>query len=178
MRMLSVVLMALSLGAVSPGASAQAIYKHVDKDGKVYYSDKPPAKDDGGKKLDVDSNRNVVPALVSKPSEKGGNADKERIDRRIEKQNNLLADLDAAKEQLAAAKEALAAGMEPQEDEWDTVQGVKTAGRGGKPAVVGAPRRIPNELYHERIKGLEEGVKKAEANLAKAEQAYRRGVPN
>lgn len=186
MRMLSAFAISIVLAAFSLGASAQAVYKHVDKDGKVYYSDKPPAKDEGGKKLDIDSNRNVVPALAGKPSEQGSAGDKERINRRLEKQDNLLAELNAAKDRLAAAKEALAAGMEPSEDEMDTVQGPKRIisrgppGKGAAPVAVplGPPRRVPNEQYQERIKGLEEEVKSAEQNLAKAEAAYRRGVPN
>lgn len=162
MRMLSAILMAVSLGA-----SAQAVYKHVDKDGKIYYSDKPPAKDAPGKKLDVDSKRNVIPPLATKPSEKGSDPNLERFDKRLEKQDRLLAELEGAKERLAAAKEALDAGLEPQEDEWVTAIGAnKTA------------RRVPNDLYHARVKDLEEAVKKAEADLSKAEAAHRRGVSN
>jgi len=177
MRTLSTILIAISLGTLALGASAQTIYKHVDKDGKVYYSDKPPEKDQGGKKVDVDSNRNVLPPLVSKSSEQGGGSDKARIDRRIQKQDNLLAELEAARQQLAAAKEALAAGMEPLEDEWQTVVGQSAGGGRGKPGLT-ATKRIPNEMYHERIKDLENSVKNAEDNLARAETAYRRGVSN
>jgi hypothetical protein len=177
MRLPSFAVMVVLCGLASMDALAQAVYKHVDKDGKVHYSDKPPTKDEGVKKLDIDSNRNVVPPLVGKSSEQGGGGDKARIDRRIEKQDSLLADLNAAKDRLAAAKAALEEGMEIQEGDMDTVQGPKKIGRGGK-VISGPPRAIPNEQYQERIKGLEEAVKSAEADLAKAETAYRRGVPN
>jgi hypothetical protein len=38
------------------------------------------------------------------------------------------------------------------------------------------PTLIPNQAYRERIAMLEDAVKKAEADLDAAEEAYRRGV--
>jgi hypothetical protein len=167
MRTFSLLLIAVMLTA-SGQALSQAVYKHVDKDGKVYYSDKPPAKDDPkGKKIDVDTKRNVIPPLARKSSEtKSG--DEERIEQRLETQNRLTSELDAAKAVVAQAKEALEAGKTPQEEDWTTV-----AGQRGQ-----AARRMLNENYHDRVAGLERALAKAEAELAKAETAYRRGVSN
>jgi hypothetical protein len=171
MRTFSILFLAVAMGA-GIQAMAQAVYKHVDKDGKVYYSDKPPAKDDPRtKKIDVDPKRNVIPPLANKGGEAGGD-DQARIDRKIEAQNQLLSDLKAAQERLAAAKEALEAGKTPLEDEWMTVRRGTT--KRGDPIT----STIPNENYHERVANLERAVAKAEAELAKAETAYRRGTPN
>jgi hypothetical protein len=43
-------------------------------------------------------------------------------------------------------------------------------------AVTICPTIIPNQAYQERVAALEEAVRKAEEDLAAAEQAYRRGV--
>jgi hypothetical protein len=168
MRTFSVLLVA-TMVAASGQAMSQTVYKHIDKDGKVYYSDKPPAKDDPkGKKIDVDTKRNVIPPLARKSGEtKSG--DEERVEQRLNTQNQLMAELEAAKALVAQAKEALEAGKTPQEEDWTTVGG----GQRGQ-----AARRMLNENYHDRVAGLERALAKAEAELAKAETAYRRGVSN
>jgi hypothetical protein len=196
MRTFSFMVISLAL-CVSGSALAQAVYKHVDKDGKVYYSDKPPAKDDTRtKKIDVDANRNVIPPLSKKAGESGG-ADDARIGNRLDLQNRLLAELKAAQEKLAAAKEALEEGKTPLDDEWmasaragggrsKAGKGGSAGGKGGSsgpgtvpvPAAGNATGMIPSDAYYERVANLERAVAKAEAELAKAEEAYRRGVPN
>ena len=51
----------------------------------------------------------------------------------------------------------------------------KVVGPSGKGGVI-CPTIIPNQAYRERIAMLEEAVKKAEADLDAAQEAYRRGV--
>ena len=46
----------------------------------------------------------------------------------------------------------------------------------GKAAGAVCPALIPNDAYYERQKQLEDAVKKAEEEVAAAEDAYRRGV--
>ena len=38
------------------------------------------------------------------------------------------------------------------------------------------PALVPSEAYYDRVRELEEAVKRAEAELDDAERAYRRGV--
>ena len=147
---------------LSCAASGETIYKEVDKDGKVTYTDKKP--DDSGKKVekvDIDKNRNIAQPLVSKEEKEGGSRSSAKSEQRVARDNDLLAKLDQARENLEHAKEALAAAQTPADDEWIfTVRGT----------------RIPNEAYYERVKTFEDALKKAEEDLANAETAYRRGV--
>jgi len=166
-------------------AQSSTVYKQVDKDGKVTYTEKTPAKDakkeegkdgkdskDGKaapgtvKKLEMDSQRNVIKSLSSTTEREGGGAAK-AVEKRLSRQEQLRNDLEEARRVVDEAKEALESGKDPQDEEWQTI-----IGAGGKPA------RIPTEAYHQRIKDLEKAVKDAEAGLAKAETAYRRGVGN
>ena len=154
-------LIALCL-VLSCAASAQTIYKEVDKDGKVTYTDKKP--DESSKKaekVDIDKNRNIAQPLVSKEEKEGGSRSSAKPEQRIARDNDLLAKLDQARENLERAKEALANAQAPAEDEWIFIMGGK---------------RVPSEAYFQRIKTSEDAVKKAEEDLASAETAYRRGV--
>lgn len=147
---------------LSCAATAQTIYKEVDKDGKVTYTDKKP--DESSKKaekVDIDKNRNIAQPLVSKEEKEGGSRSSAKPEQRIARDNDLLAKLDQARENLERAKEALANAQAPAEDEWIFIMG------GG---------RVPSEAYFQRIKISEDAVKKAEEDLASAETAYRRGV--
>jgi hypothetical protein len=154
------------------GAQTSAVYKHVDKDGKVTYSEKPPAKDApkaeekpaNAKKLDMDNERNVIKSYAPKSSADGVGGTR-AFDKRIERNNTLRAQLEEAQRELDDAKTALEEGKDPQEDEWQTV-GVAQ----------GRPARIPSEAYHQRIKALEQAVKNAEEKLKRAETAVRRGT--
>jgi hypothetical protein len=51
----------------------------------------------------------------------------------------------------------------------------KIVGKSGKAAVV-CPTIIPNEAYRERIAALEDAVRKAQADVDAAQEAYNRGV--
>lgn len=177
MRMLK--LLPLLLLPTFAWAQSSTVYKQVDKDGKVTYTEKTPPKDakkDEGKdakaapgtvkKLEMDSERNVIKSL-STTTERGGGGAAKAVEQRLSRQEQLRNDLEEARRGVDEAKEALESGKDPQDEEWQTI-----IGAGGKPA------RIPTEAYHQRIKDLEKAVKDAEATLAKAETAYRRGVGN
>jgi hypothetical protein len=75
--------------AVSFAVSAQTVYKQVDKDGKVTYTDKPPSKEQAAQKVDIDTERNVAKPLGSKPVQA-----KESVDSQLKRR----ADTDAARE--------------------------------------------------------------------------------
>lgn len=136
--------------------TAQTIYKQVDKDGKVTYTDKPPSKEQAAQKVDIDTERNIAKPLGSKPVQA-----KELVDSQLKHR----ADTDAALEKkvertrakLELAKEELAKGKEPQEEDWRTVG-----------AQAGKPARILSEAYFDRVKQLEAAVRQAEEELDNA----------
>lgn len=168
-------LLMLALCAASMAfAQSSTVYKHVDKDGKVTYSEKPPAKDEGkadgksdgeARKLGVDKERNVIKPLATKAELEANKVETAKPEKRIERNAQLQAALDAANLRLEKAKAALEAGKDPRDDEWRTVG-----------ASQGRPARVPTESYHERVKALELAVKDAEAAVRQAEIAVRRGV--
>ena len=118
--------------------------------------------------------------------------------KRRELRDRLEADLARARAKLELAKAHLADDTAPEENERQIVQqrvekGMPMPGSG---AMHGSAERsncrvvtdnagkntlicgtmIPNEAYRERQQKLEDAVRKAEEELAAAEQAYRRGV--
>jgi hypothetical protein len=173
MHRLSLFLLALTIAGGS-AAQTSTVYKHVDKDGKVTYSEKPPGKDDpkaeakpdkpAAKKLDMDKERNVIKSYVPKSSS-DGQSDTRAFDKRLERNKDLQAKLEEAQRELDDARAALEAGKDPLDDEWQTVSGA-----GGRTA------RIPTEAYHQRVKGLEQAVKNAEDKLKRVEVEVRRGT--
>ena len=166
-------LITLLVFACMASAQTATVYKHVDKDGKVTYSEKPPAKPDpkadikappGAKKIEMDNERNVIKSFTPK-SNSDGAADVRSFDKRIEKNDSLRAELDEALRELDEAKAALEAGKDPLEDEWQTIG----AGQG-------RVSRVPTDAYHQRVKSLEKSVEDAAAKVKRAENAVRRGT--
>lgn len=166
MRRLSTIVFILGFAAACANAQTSTLYKHVDKDGKVTYTDKPPAKDeaerkDGAatKKLGMDNERNVI-----KSTPKSSDAPNTRAADNRKKNEAAAAEktYEEAKKAYEAARAAYESGKEPRDDEWRTV-GVSK----------GAPARVPNEAYEERIKRLEAAVAAAEKQLREAERALR-----
>jgi len=188
---LAALLFAAACLALAP-ASAQTLYKLVDPNGKVTYSDRVPKGFVGEvTKIESDPYTNAVgggvagPAAVKAPPD-GGDINSQRKARRLD----LAAALESARAKLAAAKLALAEGGEPLDDEWQTIQqrfdasGTKSgprptcmrqAGRDGREIWI-CPTRIPGTGFFDRQKSLEEAVRLAEKELEEAENAYRRGV--
>jgi len=152
--MLRYSLLALLLTLSMPVA-AQTIYKQVDKDGKVTYTDKPPAKDQKAEKLELSPERNIVSPLGTDPVQ-AKRALEDRMKRRADVEETRAGDIAEAQAKLDQAREALAAGVEPREDDWKTVAGA------------GQAARVLNEGYFERIQKLEAAVKQAEAEVEKA----------
>ena len=142
--------------AMSFAATAQTIYKQVDKDGKVTYTDKPPSKDQAAQKVDIDTERNVSNPLVSKPAQSRESADSQ-LKRRADTDAARGKEVEEARAKLDLAKEELERGKEPQEEDW------KTVGSGA-----GKPAAILNEAYFERVKQLEAAVRQAEEELNSA----------
>lgn len=188
-----------ALVAFSSAATAQVFYKWIDKDGKVQYGDRVPKGFTGPvTRIDVEPDTRtpaatpqvaapVPPAKADGPEEvKAPPRDyaKQRRDLRVK----LAQDLAQARDRLEAAKSALEKGGDPGDEERQVIQqkfNNVQPGRSncrvvmdarGKPAGAVCPALIPNDAYYERQKQLEDAVKKAEEEVAAAEDAYRRGV--
>jgi hypothetical protein len=103
----------------------------------------------------------------------------------------LEARLARARDNVEAAKKALSQSEVPQDDERQVVQ--QRQGKGGMHGMTGrsncrtetgkdgrkflmCPTAIPTPEYHERVAALEANLRKAEDELAEAEEAWRRGV--
>jgi Domain of unknown function (DUF4124) len=139
--------------AMSFAVSAQTIYKQVDKDGKVTYTDKPPPKEQASQKVDIDTERNLAKSLGTNPVQAKESADNQ-LKRRTDTDAAREKKIEQARAKLDLAKEELAIGKEPQEEDWMTVG-----------AQSGRPFRHLNEAYFERVKQLEEAVRQAEEEL-------------
>lgn len=148
---------AFALGAAlfATLAAAQTMYKLIDRNGKVTYSESPP-KDFNGKviRMDIDPKANTAtlpkytpppPAKADAPraSSGGGPTDKVQL----------------ARDKLEAAKKALQDATDnPRETD---IQRIGIKGGGTRP--------VPTEDYQKRLENLAENVKRAEEELRVAE---------
>ena len=184
----------------SPPLAAQVLYKWIDANGKVQYSDQPPKKHTGPvTRIEPDVPATpapapkpaVAPAPVSSPPKAAPAED--IVAKRRATRAALEKRLYAARDKLDAAKKALADASEPSDEERQVVQQKPQPGQGGMhglssarsnctksvvngKAVVTCPTMVIKEEYFDRVGKLEDAVRVAEAELAEAEQAWRRGV--
>ncbi len=155
------------IAAFGPHVAAQTLYKYVDQDGKVSYSDRAPKPGEKAEAVKTDTQTNIVAApknTVSgvKQNIKDVNARGKQLE---VKRENLQKEVDAARERVVDAKKALEDGQEASPEERQIVV------RGNHNGF------ILKESYRERIAGLEAKVKIAEENLEIIEQKYRRTAP-
>jgi hypothetical protein len=185
--------------APAPPEPAKALYKLVDKSGKVIYVDQVPKGFDGEvTRIEVDAAPTLQrpappggPATPPPTQEKAGLPDTNAA--RKARRERLQADVDRAWEKLAAAQKALADGGDPKEGEYQPIQqkfdaaGSREGDAGPRPNCrrqVDAygqpywmcPTIVPGEKYRERRAELQEAVRLAEEELETAQRAYRRGV--
>ena len=183
---------------VSGLALGQAVFKWVDKDGKVHFADKPPTNFKGEvTRITPDAQPDpVAPRPKAKPEavpieeEKAPDANA----RRRATREHLAARVAAARAKLEQARRALADGEGAGDDEKQFVQErldrnarrpertppprsncMSQVTPDGKPIWI-CPRPVPGQAYYERREKLEEAVRKAEEELDEAQRAYRRGV--
>ena len=156
---------------VAPHGHAQALWKYIDKDGKVTYSDKAPKKGESAQLVSNDSSANIMDA--PKNAQQGASQKspemKSRDSERENQRNALREAFEAAKAELETAKIALEEGRTPLQDEVQIV-----VGRGQTGAPTGANAVIRKPAYYARISALEDAVKKAEEKVETAERDYRR----
>jgi len=144
--------------ALACDAAAQTLYKLIDKNGKVTYSESPPKEFDGKViRMDIDPKANT--ATLPKPGATRPETESEKILRRPTPGGGGER-VQAARETLEAARKALQDATDnPREGE---VQRMGKAGGGSRP--------VPSEDYQKRIAALEENVRKAEEELRAAER--------
>ena len=146
----SALALAIALGAAA--AAAQTLYKLIDKNGKITYSESPP-KDFDGKVIRMDIDPNANTATMPKGTalrEEGAAAKAASADDAVR----------SARQRLENAKKALAEARDnPGEGD------VTRVGNKG-----GGTRAQPSEEYQKRLAQLEKDVKDAEENLEKAQR--------
>jgi hypothetical protein len=155
---------------------AQQLWKYVDKDGKVTYSDKPPRKDEKAEPVKHDPNANIIqspkaraqsdPGSSRESGRAGRSAEQSAADRASAREALRMA-VEQAREELENARQALEEGRIPIEEDRRIV-----VGRNEKGAPTGANQVILKPEYHQRVASLEEAVKRAEMKLEAAETAY------
>jgi hypothetical protein len=156
----SIRLAALALAATAafvwmPEAVAQTLYKLIDKNGKVTYSEKPP-KDFDGKVVPLNIDPNANTATLPKPTARP-ETESEKVLRQPAGASGDKAQ--AARDRLDAAKKALQDAIDnPKEGE------VERIGKKG-----GGTRPVQSEEYQKRIAALEANVRRAEEELRVAQ---------
>jgi hypothetical protein len=181
------------------GCSAQVLYRWVDKDGKVNFSDKPPNAFKGEvTRIQVDSAPDLPAALPAAPRKPARvEEDEKPLDaagKRRQVREQLAARLTAARAKVELARKVLSDGEPTDEGERQFVQerfdrNARRPERTPPPRsncmaqstpegrdIWICPRSIPGEAYFSRQEKLEEALRRAEEELAEAERAYRRGV--
>lgn len=159
MRLALPAAIALGIAALALDASAQTLYKLIDKNGKVTYSEKPP-KDFDGKviRLDIDPNANT--ATLPKPSAAAPSGRAEGSDAPAKGEQKSTGDKVAdARARLDAARKAYENARDNPKDEEVTWIGNKSGGT----------RAVPSDAYAAKLAALEAAVKAAEEELKRAE---------
>lgn len=184
--------LALALAAaLSLPASAQVLFKLIDRQGRVTYSDSEPKNFDGTViRIEPDAAANVVPSAKAEDAVRanpGAGMAEERRRTREELEKRLR----AAQARVDAARRAKEEGGAPLAEEMQTIQHRHAPLRAGQAppnpncfaardasgaAVLHCPTRVPDEAFYERQRKLAEELERAEGELALAERAYRRGT--
>lgn len=191
-------LAAAALMLAAGGAFAQAVYRWIDADGKVHYSDHLPKGYTGPvTRIETDKPADPAPAatpgvMVTKPPKRTEISPGPVQDigtQRRERREELGKRVDAARDKLAAARKARDDAPDAQGDEIQVVRKIMDPTYGGMPRmncspttdtngnpIMMCPVAVPNDTYYDRIRKLDEAVAKAQQELDDAQQAYRRGV--
>lgn len=186
--------MLLACGALlAAPASAQVLYKLVDKNGQVTYSDREPKGYDGTvTRIEPDAAPTYRPPTKPVEAKAREGAAPGMSETRSKSRAALDAKVREAQAKVDAARKAREDGENPRSDELQTVQHrYPPLRRGESPprancfnavdptsgaATLNCPTQVPQESYYERRKKLDDALRDAEAELAAAERAYRRGT--
>ncbi|HST01197.1 MAG TPA: DUF4124 domain-containing protein [Usitatibacter sp.] len=146
------ILAAAIAAGLASSAVANTLYKLIDKDGKITYSEEAPKNFDGQViRLDIDPNANT--AVLPKPTPVTETAARKRdaAEKKDQHLDDLKAHLDDAKKKLQDAKD------NPGPGDLDRV-GTKA----------GFTRGVPTEAYEKKLAKLQEDVSQAEQELKRA----------
>ena len=191
----------LALACAAIGAQAQVLYKWIDADGKVQYSDTPPKNPNGPvTRIERDVAPTPSPAIPMKaePARAAPKAEpaapaSDIAAQRRAKRAMLEARLNQARDKLDAAKKALAEASGPEPKERQVFRQEIKQGQGGMHGLSSARANCKEvvkdgkkatmcsgmyatDAYYERVAKLQVAVRQAEEDLDEAEQAWRRGV--
>jgi hypothetical protein len=184
----------LGLAAVlaAPALAQQILYKLIDRQGRVTYTDSVPKNFDGTvTPLEPDTGSNVVPSARPPEGAAKAKAPPGINETRRQARDDLDRKLRAAQAKVEAARKAKAEGADPQAEELQTIQHRSAPPRPGQPLpkpncflaktpngapVVHCPSQVPNDAYYARQKKLDDDLAAAEEELTLAERAYRRGT--
>ena len=147
------VLVSCAFAGFLAAAHAQTLYKLIDKNGKVTYSERAPKPGEfDGQVIRIDINPKANTATL--PQAAGRNAGQEAA-----QAERAATSTKVAREKLESARKALAQAQEnPGEGE------VSWIGNKG-----GGTRSVPSDSYRARLDKLEADVKAAEEDLRRAE---------
>lgn len=173
-------------------AAAQVLYKLVDKNGQVTYSDREPKGYDGTvTRIEPDVAPTYRPPTKPVEAKSRENTPPGMSEIRRNTRAALDAKVREAQAKVDAARKAREDGENPRSDELQTVQHRYPPLRKGEApprpncfnavdpggaATLHCPTQVPQESYYERRKKLDDTLRDAEAELAAAERAYRRGT--
>ena len=149
-----IVLVSCACAGFLAAAQAQTLYKLIDKNGKVTYSESAPKPGEfDGQVIRIDVNPKQNTAIL--PQAAGRNAGQEAAEAAQAATNTKI-----ARDKLEAAKKALAQAQEnPGEGE------VNWIGNKG-----GGTRAVPSDAYRAKLDKLEADVKAAEEELSRVER--------
>jgi hypothetical protein len=190
-------LLVLAAVLAAPAGAQKILYKLVDRQGRVTYTDSVPKNFDGTvTPLDPVTESNVMPS--AKPPEGATKATAPTAtaptginETRRQAREDLDRKLRAAQAKAEAARKAKAEGADPAPEELQTIQHRSAPPRSGQPLpkpncflaktpngapVVHCPSQVPNDAYYARQKKLDDDLAAAEEELTLAERAYRRGT--
>jgi hypothetical protein len=158
-----VILAALACAAAA--ASADVLYKLIDKNGKVTYSEEKPKNFDGQViRLDIDPNANTATlprglGAAPKSDESKTPPPPKRTEKDAKKGGAGKPSVEEARERLERAQAALKLAQDnPPEG------GMQILGNKG-----GGVRMVPSVAYQQTLERLEQEVKNAEEDLRRAE---------
>lgn len=194
LRSAGVLLVALLTPAITAG---EPLYKLVDRNGHVTFTDTPPKVFDGRViRLEPVDMPSFAPPQLAPPggraAEPAGEPPVGFYERRQRAQAALLARLDEARRDVEEARRAREEGKAARPDEMQVIQrrypfpraeqpapfancASRTDPASGAPVLI-CPTQVPGPAYHERQRKLEAAAVEAESVLAEAERAYRRGT--
>jgi len=191
LRLVRALLLSLAAALALP-AFGQVLYKLIDRQGRVTYSDREPKNFDGTViRLDPDTISNIVPSAAPAEAAPKAGAAPGIAENRRRIREELEAKLRAAQARAEAARKAKAEGGEPLPDEMQdhpaspSPAQVRAATaesqllhrhRSERRPFLNCPTRVPQDAFYERQKKLEDDLKRAEDELELAERAYRRGT--